>query len=831
MVRCLPGVILLAAAALAAPPAPSDYFGFEPGEDFKLADYSQIAGYFHRLDQESDRLMLREFGRSAHGRPMYVAFISSPENLAALDRYRDISRRLALGQADREEARRLAREGKAVVWIDSGLHSTEVAPAQHAPVLAYQMVTGEGDEIRRIRDRVILMQVPVINPDGHEMVVEWYRRNVGTPYELGPLPWPYHKYAGHDNNRDWFMLNLVETRHVSRLIFEEWLPQIVYNQHQQPAFPARIFVPPYDEPLNPHIPAAVMEGVHLIGSAMKERFARENKPGVLSYHGFDAWWNGGLRSAVAFHNLHGILTETAAGVYGTPRIDEAADLPKRFRHGLSALHPSVFYQRPWLGGRWGVKEAIDYMLTADFAILDLAAARSDHFLLKAYDLAMASIEEGRRGKPYAYVVPAEQWDRSSALDMLRRLDWAGVELYRAASGFEAAGKTYSAGAWVLPAAQPFRPYLVDLMEPQEYPSIRENPGESGERPYDVAGWTLRMSMGVAVDRIDQPFEARLERVGEVPAPGDTLDHRENQSFVTVRRLIERGRRVRWGPDGEILVKGQSPDDRFDSAPFELRLPRLALYEPYTANLDAGWTQWTLDRYEVPYTIVRNGEMREGRLHGRFDAVLLASQSWSSILHGVRPGEAAARRKPELDAKAQPRPEYAGGIGLEGLGELDRFIRRGGVLIAFDQAADLPILMFPLPLRNPARDGSGTRFACPGSLIFLRIDTSRPLGFGMPADTIGFCGSSRAFETTLLDSENKGERDVQVAARYAEHDLLASGWISGEQAVAGKPAVVEARHGAGRVILFAVRPQFRGQTFGTMKLLLNAIYLASARELK
>ncbi len=830
MVKRVPGVMLLCAAGWAGVPTPAEYFGFEPGEDFKLADYSQIAGYFQRVDEASDRLKLAEFGRSAHGRPMYVAFISSPENLAALDRHRDISRRLALGRADPEEARRLAREGKAVVWIDSGLHSTEVAPAQHAPVLAYRMVTGEGDEVRRIRDKVILMQVPVINPDGHEMVVEWYRRNVGTPYELAPLPWPYHKYAGHDNNRDWFMLNLVETRHVSRLLFREWLPQIVYNQHQQPAFPARIFVPPYDEPLNPHIPAAVMEGVNLIGSSIKERFARENKPGALSYHGFDAWWNGGLRSAAAFHNQHGILTETAAGVYGTPRTDEKADLPKRFQHGLSTLHPSVFYQQPWLGGRWGVKEAIDYMLTADLAILDLAAARSDHFLLKAYELAVASIEEGRRGKPYAYVVPAEQWDRSSALDMLRRLDWAGIEVYRAAAGFEAARKTYTTGAYVLPAAQPFRPYLVDLMEPQEYPPIRDNGGKSGERPYDVAGWTLRMSMGVAVDRIDEPFEAPLERVEQIPAPEDTLDHRENQSFVTVRRLIERGRRVRWGPDGEILVKGQSPQDRFAAGRFEIRFPRLALYEPYTANLDAGWTQWVLDRYEVPYRIVRNTEMREGGLNDRFDAVLLTSQSWSLLLHGVRPGEATARRTPELDAKAQQRPEYAGGIGLKGLGELDLFVRRGGVLIALDQAADLPVEMFPLPLRNPARGGSGARFVCPGSLIFLRVDTTHPLGFGMPADTIAFCGSSRAFETTLLDSENKGEREVRVAARFAERDLLASGWISGEQAVAGKPAVVEVRHGAGRVILFAIRPQFRGQTFGTMKLLLNAIYLASAREL-
>ena len=242
------------------------------------------------------------------------------------------------------------------MWIDSGLHATEVAPAQHSPLLAYKMLTDEGEEARRIRENVILMQVPVINPDGLDMVVDWYRKNLGTPYELAPLPMLYQKYAGHDNNRDWFMMNLQETRNVARLLFQEWFPQIVYNQHQAPAFPARIFVPPYAEPLNPNIPAPVMEGINSIGSAIKERLARENKPGVLSYHGFDAWWNGGLRSAPAFHNMHGILTETAAHVYATPRVYDASMFPERFANGIPTKQPTVFYERPWLGGKWALRE-------------------------------------------------------------------------------------------------------------------------------------------------------------------------------------------------------------------------------------------------------------------------------------------------------------------------------------------------------------------------------------------------------------------------------------------------------------------------------------------
>ncbi len=340
----------IAACAWGAVPTPKEHLGFTPGDDHKLADYAQVAGYFRKLAASSDRLRLVEFGKSSGGKPMLVAFISTPENLRRLDHHRQVSRRLARGEATEEEARKLAAEGKVIVWIDSGLHASEVAPVQHSFELAFRMLTDEGEEARRIRQNVILMQIPVINPDGLDWVAHWYRQNVGTPYELASLPRLYQKYAGHDNNRDLFMLNLEETRHVTRLLFQEWFPQIVYNQHQSPAFPARIFVPPHAEPLNPNIPASVQEGVTLIGAAMRERFARENKPGVLSYYGYDAWWNGGLRAVPAFHNMHGILTETALHSYATPRDYKLTDLPDRFPNGIPPRsRPSSTRDRGWAG--------------------------------------------------------------------------------------------------------------------------------------------------------------------------------------------------------------------------------------------------------------------------------------------------------------------------------------------------------------------------------------------------------------------------------------------------------------------------------------------------
>ena len=818
--------LLLALAALcsaAVPPTPREHLGFAPGDDYKLADYGQIVGYFQKLAAASGRIRLVEFGRSSEGRPMYVAFLSAPENLARLDRYREIARRLALGQATPEEARALAAEGKAVVWIDSGLHASEVAPAQHAPELAFRMVTAEDPETQAIRRNVILMQVPVINPDGLDMVAHWYAQNAGTPYETAPLPRLYQRYSGHDNNRDYFMLNLPETRAVTRLLFREWFPQIVYNQHQTPPFPARIFVPPYSEPLNPHVPAAVMAGINLIGSAMRERFDRENKPGVLSYVGFDAWWNGGLRSVPAFHNMHGILTETALNAYATPRVYKPSEIRAGFSNGIPAREPSVFYDRPWLGGKWGLRDAIEYMLTADFAILDLAATRRADYLLKAWQLARASITAGESGSPYAYIVSPDQWDRSVAPELLDRLAQAGVEIRRARAAFRAGGKSYPAGTVVMPAAQPFRPYLMDLLEPQRYPELRSGTTGPTKRPYDIAGWTLSMQMGVAVDRIDERFTADLEpwQPGAPAAPA--LDHRDTHAFLAIAALLERGEKVTWDAGGAI-----------NSGPpaWELRHPRVALYQPWLPNADEGWTEWVLDRFHVPFTLLHNADFAGAQLRARFDTVILASQGATSILHGLRQGERPVRGAD--GGSGEPvvqRPEYTGGIGLTGLAALDAFVRAGGTLIALDTATELPVQFFPLPVRNLLRAPAAGEpaFYCPGSLVRLDVETGHPLAFGMPKQAVAFSSGGAAFEVSVAPAYNKDGQEVRTVARYASRDLLSSGWISGEKAVLGKAALVEARHGQGRVVLFGFRPQFRGQPWGTFKFLLNAVYLGSARE--
>lgn len=794
--RVLFAPLLHCSLIAAAPPAPAEYFGFTPGDDYKLAGYQEIAGYFRKLAEASPRVRMEAIGKSSEGRDIYAVFISSEANIGNLDRYKQINRRLALGLASADEAPRLAAEGKPIVWIDSGLHATEVAPVQHAPHLAWRMATAEDAETRHIRENVILIQIPVINPDGLDLVVSWYRQNLGTDHELAPLPELYQKYAGHDNNRDYFMLNLAETRHVSRMLFREWFPQIVYNQHQIAPFPARIFVPPYAEPLNPHIPAPVMEGINLIGAAMKERFARENKPGVLSYFGFDAWWNGGLRSAPAFHNMHGILTETALYQYATPKEYKPSELPAAFSSGIPTREPTVFYERPWLGGRWALMDAVEYMLTADFAILEFAASRPRQLLVKAWEMATAQIEAGRKGGPFAYVVDPAQDDDWTAMEMLKRLHGSGVEVRKSTAPFSANGKTYPAGAFLLPAGQPFRAYLMDLMEPQKYPEIRTGQTGPTKRPYDLAGWTLSYQMGVKVDRVEQPVEIRSEPVAALPSPEPVPDPRKNSRFLLLAR---------------------SPSTR---------KPRVALYVPYTANMDAGWTEWVLDTFEVKHSRLRNEEVRRGRLREKYDVIILAAQSKASILHGAREGELSGRADWQAPAEARnfQLPRYTGGVGLEGAANLLEFTRSGGTLVAFDTATELVLDLFPVGVRGLLRGGETSGgWYCPGSILRVDVNVKHPLAAGMPAQAFVTSTGGQAFEISLAPRFNHGDREVTVLASYAKSNLLASGWLSGEKAAAGKPAAVQARVGSGRVVLFGFRPQFRGQTFGTFKFFLNALY--------
>jgi hypothetical protein len=845
---------LLLLGLLAAPPAsdvpsPASAFGFEPCAERELATYEEISDYFRKLDAASDRMNLYEIGKTAEGRTMLLSVISSEENLEKLDRYKEISKRLALAKdLGEDEARALTKEGKAVVWIDFGLHSTERAHAQTAPLLAYKMVTEESEEVRAIRDNVLLVLIPNINPDGTALVVDWYRKVKGTPFEESSPPELYQKYVGHDNNRDYYMFNQPESRNVARQLYTEYFPQIVYNQHQEAPFPARIFVPPFEDPMNPNIPPLVMRGINLVGEAMTRRMDQEGKTGVVSRLSFDTWWNGGMRTAPYFHNMVGILTETGHSSPMTVEYD-AEKFPATFANGESTSEPSTYYPNPFRGGTWRFRDSCSYMVTGSMAVLEIGSDRREEWLYDIYRMGRDAID---KGSAESYVISADQWDPGTAAKLVNVLRWGGVEVERATAGFTAAGKSYPEGSYLVRGAQAFRPHLTDLLNPQVYPDRRLYPDGPPEKPYDITGWTLPFQMGVKVDKI-------LERVSATTSPADwakpapirsggpaswgyAIDARANDAFTAVNRLMKAGvaiSRARtaigdWPPGAFVVRAGEdSIDDavrdlgvRLQALAQEpsdlvpLRAPRIGIYHGWGGNIDEGWTRWLLEQFEFPYTSIYDADVRAGGLRSKLDVIVLPEASLSQMVMG-------------LDEGTMPK-EYTGGITPRGLLHFYEFTSEGGTLVAMDAASELPIEIFGVHVRNVTADQPESKFFIPGTILKIQVDNDHPLAWGMPEEAAAFFAHSPAFDVGRPPTRFEEQRGIDpgipegyhVVASYPKEKLLMSGWLMGEEVLSEKAAVVVAPVGSGRAVLLGFRVQHRGQSHQTYKLLFNSFFLPS-----
>ena len=825
-------------------PRPEQLLGFRPGEDFKLADYDEMLEYFRAVDTVSDRVRLHEIGTSTLGRPMVMAVVTSPDNFQRLERYKEISRRLAQARGvSEEEARALAAEGKAVIYIDSGLHASEVAHAQHSFELLYHMASDTGPVTKEILDKVVLLFLPCVNPDGMDLVVDWYKRNLGTSYETSPLPQLYSEYVGHDNNRDWFMFTQTETQNVGEIIYQEWFPQIVYNHHQGVPLPARVFIPPFDGPMNPNIPPLVMRGIQLVGSAMAQAFAEQGKPGVVSRMLYSTWWNGGLRTSPYFHNMIGILTETALHKYATPKFYSEGELPIRFADGTSATKPSTFYPDPWRGGWWRLSDAIDYMMTASLALLDVGARHKEKWLYGVYRMGQDSIEKGKNEPPYAFIIPADQDDPNTATKLVNTLIAGAVEASRAARPFSVEGVEYGAGSHVFLTSQPFRPYILDLLKPQDYPDQRLYPGGPPKAAYDIAGWTLPLAMGVRSVEVADRFEAELEPIGRAEPPRGSLegqgpvhllDPRVNDTFIAVNRLLKQGASVYRSRTGVGAASDLLPPGTFVVADagslgsiarqlgirvrrvsgvggegLRIHPPRVAIYRSWVANVDEGWSRWLFEQFEFPYESLHDAELKTEPLNDRYDVILLPDSSLTDLVGGHEEGSVP--------------PEFAGGMGRVGVAKLRQFVRQGGTLVALDSASELPIEYFDIPVESALKGIEPRDFYCPGSLLEMEFDPAHPLAYGMSRSAVGFFRNSLAYNL-IPDFEPK---HGQVAVKFPDRKLLRSGWIVGEEYIRRKAAVVDVPYGQGRVILIGFRSQFRGQTHGTFKLLFNALYYGAA----
>lgn len=856
-------------------PTPEEFLGFKVGTDRKLASWAQVVDYMSRAAKASDRVRLAELGKSTMGNAFIMLTISSPRNLSRLEEIRANQSKLAHPyNLTEKEAEEIIAKDPAVILITCTIHSTEIGSTQMTLELVHRLVSEHSPYIDNLLDKVVFLLMPSVNPDGQVMVVDWYKKNVGTEYEYAPLPGLYHKYAGHDDNRDAFMLNLTETRLVTKVLYKDWFPLLFLDEHQMGSSGARIFVPPFSDPINPNQDPLILAEVDLMGMYMFAALNAKSYPGVVYGEEFTYWYEGTAKNGGWWHNIIGMLTEVASARIASPIEQERATVNRAAGNARgSAESPAADprkplpppadiwqrgnYPRPWTGGTWKLRDIIDYELTITYAVLEGAAANRAMLQQNFYRLNRKAIETGRKSEPFAYVVPSAQHDPGTAARMLEALELAGVEIYRAAAPFEADQKKYDAGSYVIPMAQPYRNYAKDLLEPQKYPMKPAAPGQIPERPYDVTGWTLPFQMGVQAVEVKKAFDAKLERVGAIPAPeggvvGESsagaylLAHEWNNSATAVNRLLSKtaantGYDVYWTaeaqrsggqeiPAGAIVVipqtgKGSSAtlaqigrdahvkfmplSTRVDSRAWKLRAPRIGLYQPWTANMDEGWTRWLLEQYAFPYTTLHNDDIRAGRLGEKFDAIIFASQSKRSILEGVR-GEWA-------------RPENRGGIGEEGAREIAEFVNGGGTLVALDEASDFAIDGLGLAVRNTLRGVSPDKFYCPGAILKTLVDDQNPLAYGMPRTSAAYFMNSPVFELLPAFNQNQG----RAVVRYPSDNPLLSGWIGGPEYLQDKLGAVEVTYGKGRAILIGFRAQFRAQSHATFKLLFNALHWSAA----
>jgi hypothetical protein len=856
--RSIPVLLVILALALpvaAQIPSPSEYLGIEIGSDRTLADYTQLERYFRMLDGESPRVRVVDLGETTLGRSMIMAVISSSRNLQNIEELRRTAARLAdpRGLAP-EEAERLVGSGKTTVLVTCNIHSTEVGSSQMAMLWAHELASApEGSRQSAWLDDVVLLLVPSLNPDGLQMVVDWYRQNLDSDFEGGRMPWLYHHYVGHDNNRDWYMLTQKETRAMSRAIYHEWFPQIFVDHHQMGSNGPRMFIPPFSDPLDPDIHPLIWREVQLIGTAMAFRLEQQEKAGVIYDYVFDAYWMGGTRNTGWWKNITGLLTETASVKIASPIHVHPTDL-RGGSKGLVDYAPQVNFPNPWRGGWWHLRDVIEYQQIASNALLEVSSRFREDFLRNMLVRATSAVDRGA-GR-MAYHIPRDQRDWPTARRLGQLMADHGLDVFRANNG----------DLWI-PLAHPYSRFAEEILEPQRYPEVRKSGSEEILPPYDVSAWTLPLLMNVVVEKkrmpfdldpvlIDAPIVAGVQKETTTPvrAPYYAILRSSPESARVVNAALRAGQRV-WVALGEqadlvqapvpvVLEEGtffiseQAAAAALDHAreadvallPVtglpdsrgQMRAPRIALFKPYAfASMDEGWTRYVLEQYGFAVTSVDHATIRaaaEGRrgLAANFDVLILPDID----RHLIEKGE---RKREETEMHySPPYPEpYAGGIGEEGIRAVKRFVDDGGTLVAMGSATELVIAHMNVPVVNPLGKTKASEFMSPGAIVRSHVEQSHPVTWGLPGELPLFHRDRRAFTTVIPGSEI--ERSVLLWYPEEPDRILLSGWIRGEKHLAKKVAAVALEKGRGKMVLFAFNPQRRGQTHATFPLLFNSLY--------
>ncbi len=797
--------------------------GRDLGADFTLADWGEVSGYFRHLAETSPRVRLQRLGSTHGGRDFLLATLSSEENLARLPEIRRMSHTLSdpRGRSD-EELTQAVEQGKVVLFISPGMHSTETSPPQFGMQFAYELATSDEEPWVSARRETVVNLFPCTNPDGMDSVVSWYRKFVGTPYESTGLKELYQHYAGHDNNRDWFMLSLAETRLVTEQLYKVWRPQVYWDVHEQGSQRERFFVPPFRDPLNPNIDPAVITGIDLLGTRALLDMNREGLSGISTGVSYDMWWTGGNRNVPTRHNIIGLLTEAASIRLGTPLFLQPGDLaPPR---GLNQYGPSNRFPNPWPGGWWRLKDVIDYEMAFGRSLLGSLSREGQLFRANALELAQRALTRGGEEGPRAWLIPPDNRDLSAVRRLCQSLNSTGVELRVAQEGFEADGRTWPAGTIVIPRDQPYGSHVKDLFEIQRYPE--------GDAPYDVAGWTLPVLMGVRRVEVMAPFDVNAvlassvaeamgafagdERLSVEPRRG-WLDAANLDSWTSVLRNVNEGNLYTFvgsGPKRGLFIPGTGAYPTEKPVTFE-KVPRIGLYAPWSGHMSEGWMRWVFDHFRVPYQSVRNESLRAGKLSDWLDVLVLPGVSAGQLDRGRSPGSVPAH--------------LARGLDPEGAVAIEEFVRAGGRLVAVGRSSGWAAELLRLPLVDVTRGSEAQGFSCPGSVVRCIPEGPDILATaGLPASVPVFFSSSSAWKILEEDAAQKAQRnpaaDMTVLARYAPSRALLSGWAQEPERIENQIAWISARYGEGSVHLMGFRPQYRSWSQGAFHLLLRAVFL-------
>ncbi len=821
--------------------SPEKFIGFTPGSDKKLADWTQMTGYFNLLSHQSPRVKVVEIGKSTAGKPIIMVIITSAANHQRLTEIKEAMHLLAdprLISASEKDS--LLQSTPTVTLINCSLHSTEIGASQFSLQFAYDLASDKSKKTRAILSRTICLLIPSANPDGHEFVVDWYRKTLGTPAE-GTLPQGlYHKYAGHDNNRDWFMLNLQETRVVTRVLYQEWFPQVIFDMHEMDGAGPRLVIPPQFEIANPLIDPLIHQEIRLIGDYILNELTAQNVTGIATNTVFDMWWHGGFRTAPYFHNMVGVLSEVASARLATPdTLDQARQL---FASNDRSAQDGILTNthKHWRGNIWRLADIVEIENKSAYALLEILARGRKSVLNNFYRMGRNAIDQGLQDSLQGYVIPFVQHDPSSARKLLDILMAQGIEIYQQTVGGDET-EIIDNNGFFIPTAQPYRANILCLFEPLVYP-------ESVLRPYDITAWTLPYQMGVQVDKIAK-LPQNLERIVEnevqwpveiqfaMDAPYIALDPRSNDTYrvvqelldgnIAVQRIYEDSKKLPAGVgagwfivevDGwlrnkinylmhnySLSIKSVFALDSIVVKP--CRQIKLALLETCAGNIDQGWTRFVLDSFAFPYDNLPGCELGTADLAQNYDAIILPSISARSLMWGER--SRPFRRIVHSDKSF--------GLGQEGLKKLQAFVRAGGTLISFGEAAKSIASLFELNMKNVVRPFNG--FSAPGSLLQISLNTDNPLCFGMPAKTAIFYNNDPAFIV----------QDGEVVGKYEAQESFLSGYIKNGEILEERAAMVCSDYGKGKIILFGFRPQHRGQTYSTFKLVFNAILSATRKS--